>query len=57
MASLRVRSPEAKRKRFPVTSNGVGGGLKGPYSHGGLHSKPSDRALDKVKPGESLVEA
>jgi hypothetical protein len=36
MASLRVQSPEAKRKRCSVTSNGVGGGVKVPYSHGGL---------------------
>ena len=30
MASLRVQSPEAKRKRFCVTRKGVAGGLKGP---------------------------
>jgi hypothetical protein len=36
MASLRVRSPEAKRKRFCVARKGVAGGLKGPWSHGGL---------------------
>ena len=36
MASLRVQSPEAQRKRFSVTRKRVGGGLNGPLSHGGL---------------------